>query len=312
MPRPVATLRNCQPRCRARCGAVAVDYRNDGFARAPYVAARVVHYLLLSRPTRAEPLAAFYPNLTDTPLPPAAVYPAFRAFVDRARGELAPLLAERVTQTNEVGRCTYLLPAYVVAAHRCRTPLWIIDVGASAGLNLQFDRYAYEYGNGVFAGDLSSAVKLRTEQRRGPVPTIPMPEIAGRAGVDLAPIDLDDPAATRWLEACVWPEHVERFSNLRAALDVARIARPRVSKGNAVDAAAGAGRGSGSRRDGRHREYERDALFLCGRARAIRDACSPNSLRRAKYSGLRTSFARSSPASVSKRRSRMTMRVFRW
>ncbi len=194
-----------------------------------------VHYLLLSSADRDEPLAAFYANLTDAPSPSAAAYPAFRAFVDRERGRLAPLLTERVTQTNEVGRCTYLLPAYVFVASRCRKPLWIIDVGASAGLNLQFDRYAYDYGDGTRAGDPSSAVRLRTELRGNPVSTAPLPEIAGRAGVDLAPIDLDDAAATRWLEACVWPEHVERLRNLRAALDLARVARPRVVKGNAVD-----------------------------------------------------------------------------
>ena len=194
-----------------------------------------VHYLLLSRADRDEPLAAFYANLTNAPSPSAAAYPAFRAFVDRERGRLAPLLTERVTQTNEVGRCTYLLPAYVFVASRCRKPLWIIDVGASAGLNLQFDRYAYDYGDGTRAGDPSSAVRLRTELRGNPVSTSPLPDIAGRAGVDLAPIDLDDAAATRWLEACVWPEHVERLRNLRAALDLARVVRPRVVKGNAVE-----------------------------------------------------------------------------
>ena len=33
----------------------------------------------------------------------------------------------------------------------------------------------------------------------------------------------------------MWPEHVERLRNLRAALDLARVVRPRVVKGNAVD-----------------------------------------------------------------------------
>jgi len=194
-----------------------------------------VHYLLLSGADGDE-LAAFYPNFTAAPAPAGRAYPAFRAFVERNREQLAPLLATRVTQTNEVGRCTYLLPAFVQAGIRSGKPLWIIDVGASAGLNLLFDRYAYDYGRGARAGDSASAVHVRTELRGRPVVTSPAPEISGRVGVDLTPIDLDDATATRWLEACVWPEHVERLRNLRAALDIARMARPRVVKSNAIDA----------------------------------------------------------------------------
>ena len=43
------------------------------------------------------------------------------------------------------------------------------------------------------------------------------------------------PNATRWLEACVWPEHIKRLSNLRAALAIARRDRPQVVAGNAVE-----------------------------------------------------------------------------
>jgi hypothetical protein len=194
-----------------------------------------VHHLLLAGADGAD-LAAFFPNMTDVPAPPQRAYPAFRAFIQRERARLAPLLAARVTQTNEVARCCYLLPAFVLAAKRSRKPLWIIDVGASAGLNLLFDRYAYDYGVGRRAGAASSQVKLRTELRGNPVATTPAPTIAGRVGLDLEPIDLDDDAQTRWLEACTWPEHVDRFRNLRAALAIARREKPRVVKGNAIDA----------------------------------------------------------------------------
>jgi hypothetical protein len=180
-------------------------------------------------------LAAFYPNLTAQPAPPESAYPAFRAFVMAQRDALAPLLAERGTQTNEVRRCSYLLPAFVFAAARTSRPLSIIDVGASAGLNLLFDRYAYDYGDGLRAGDPTSSVRVTT-QLRGARPSVaPAPNVAERVGVDLSPVALDDADAARWLEACVWPEHVERFTTLRAALALARYVRPRVVAGNAVD-----------------------------------------------------------------------------
>ena len=180
-------------------------------------------------------LERFYSNLTAAVARADDAYPEFRAFVWKHRDQLAPLLAERGTQTNEVRRCTYLLPAFVFAAARTPRPLWIVDVGASAGLNLLFDRYAYDYGDGALAGDPSSSVRLSTQLRDARPPTAPLPRIAGRVGVDLAPVALDDADATRWLEACVWPEHVERFATLRAALALARAARPRVVAGNAAE-----------------------------------------------------------------------------
>ena len=192
-----------------------------------------VHYLLLSGVDGAG-LAAFYPNIAEVPAPPERAYPAFRALVERERERLASLLTTRGTQTNEVNRCCYLLPAFVLAAKEAAKPLWIIDVGASAGLNLLFDRYAYDYGRGLRVGESASSVQLRTELRGNPDLT-PWPPITDRVGLDLHPIDVDDETRTRWLEACTWPEHVDRFRNLRAALSIARKGKPRVVEGDAID-----------------------------------------------------------------------------
>ena len=202
----------------------------------PTLPLAAIHYLLLGglRRSEARALARFYPNLTAEPESPEHAYGAFRAFVLAERERLAPLLAMRGTQTNEVGRCSFLFPAYAIAAARVGKPLSIVDVGSSAGLTLLFDRYAYDYA-GVVAGDPASAVRIRTPMRGAPAAIAPLPAIADRVGIDLAPIALDDADAVRWLEACVWPEHVERFANLRAALGVARAAQPHVVKGNAVD-----------------------------------------------------------------------------
>jgi hypothetical protein len=192
-----------------------------------------VHYVLLSG-VDGVGLAAFYPNLADVPAPPERAYPAFRTLVDRERERLESLLTTRGTQTNEVNRCCYLLPAFVLAAKQAAKPLWIIDVGASAGLNLLFDRYAYDYGNGLRAGDATSSVKLRTQLRGNPE-LAPWPAIAGRVGLDLHPIDVEDEMRTRWLEACTWPEHVDRFRNLARRYSARAPVKPRVVEGNAID-----------------------------------------------------------------------------
>jgi hypothetical protein len=200
-------------------------------ATLPFAA---VHDLLL-RGVPGNGLEAFYPNLTVNAAPPGSAFPAFRAFLLGESSTLAPMLASRTTQTNEVARCAYLLPAFVLAAERCGGPLSIVDVGCSAGLNLNFDRYAYRYGR-RHSGDATSAVHLQPELRGSLVPALtPTPTTTGRVGIDLDPIDADDDDATRWLRACTWPEHVTRFRNLDAALAIARQHKPNIVTGNVLD-----------------------------------------------------------------------------
>jgi hypothetical protein len=59
-----------------------------------------------------------------------------------------------------------------------------------------------------------------------------MPEIVWRAGLDLNPLDVSDPAQASWLEALVWPEQTVRLANLRAAIKIAAAFKPRVARGD--------------------------------------------------------------------------------
>lgn len=136
----------------------------------------------------------------------------------------------RRTQTNEPARCATLLPALA----RLPQPLALLEVGASAGLCLAPDRYAYDYGR--------ARVPARTVSPEAPVftcradPATPIParnvEVAWRAGLDLDPVDLRDPSAVRWLEALVWPGEEYRLPGLRAACALARADPPRVVRGD--------------------------------------------------------------------------------
>ena len=149
----------------------------------------------------------------------------------------------RATQTNEAGRCAVLLPFLA----RLPQPIALLEVGASAGLCLLPDRYSYRYhrADGSPAGacaaldplDGPSDVVLTCEVTGVDVPDR-LPEVAWRAGIDLAPVDVADDDACAWLETLVWPEHDDRRARLRAALRVARRDRPRVVAGDAVDAVA--------------------------------------------------------------------------
>jgi hypothetical protein len=127
-----------------------------------------------------------------------------------------------------------LLPAFGLLAADVG-PLAHLDVGASAGLNLLLDRYGYRYEPGGTVGPSSgSPIELECGTRGVlPVPHA-LPVIADRIGLDRAPVDVHDPAATRWLEACVWPDQPDRFERLRTALALARREGVVVRRGDAV------------------------------------------------------------------------------
>jgi len=115
--------------------------------RRPTLVLAAVHYLLLRRP--GQPLAAFYPGVTAGAVPPGDPYPLFRTFCVTHRGELLRLLHARDVQTNEVRRCVQWLPAFTLVSRLARErPMALVEVGTSAGLNLLFDHYAYDYGAG--------------------------------------------------------------------------------------------------------------------------------------------------------------------
>ena len=203
--------------------------------RQPVLLFAAVHALLLEDP-EAE-LRRYYPNLSAHPATDDP-YPTFRQYCEQHEPQLAGLLATRNTQTNEVGRCALLLPVLGVLAAEAG-PLTLVDVGTSAGLNLLLDRYAYRYEPGGAVGP-SSPVELRCGTRGDvPVPSA-LPAIVDRVGLDAAPVDVCDPEAARWLEACVWPDQADRFERLRAAVALAQHDPPALLRGDAVTDVAAA------------------------------------------------------------------------
>jgi hypothetical protein len=166
-----------------------------------------------------------------------------RELATRSRAELEEVMRTRRVQTNEPARCAVLLPAL----SQLPQPLALIEVGASAGLTLLFDRYGYDYaGHRVTGGDPHAPTLYC--QPRGPVP-LPsrVPAITWRAGLDLNPLRVTDDDDVRWLSCLVWPEESDRAERLAAAIAVARRDPPAVHRGDlatglpALAAAAPAG-----------------------------------------------------------------------
>jgi hypothetical protein len=73
--------------------------------------------------------------------------------------------------------------------------------------------------------------------KEGAIPRLAgkFPEISGRVGIDLNPIDLLDPEAVLWLRALVWPEHTERAELLEQAVKIAQENPPTLVAGDGVE-----------------------------------------------------------------------------
>jgi hypothetical protein len=196
-----------------------------------------VHYLLMDDP--GAPLAAYYPDLAAAPLPIANAYPVFRAYCLQHADAIRALVTTRRVQTNEVRRCAALLPALQTVWERGgRRPLALVEIGASAGLLLNWDHYLYAYQAETattVVGSPSSPVRLASAIHGDIPPPLPttFPPVAWRAGADIHPIDVNDERETRWLRALIWPEHTDRMALLDAALALARQYPPRIVAGDA-------------------------------------------------------------------------------
>jgi hypothetical protein len=174
----------------------------------------------------APDLAAYYPSVGGH-FDADGAWQALLAIVEADRDELRVAAASRGVQTNEVRRSAALLGGFLHLAQQTDLPLRVREIGASAGLNLLFDRFAYRLGPHEW-GDPSSPVVL-TSDWQGPAPDLGAPlRIASRAGCDIAPIDVRDADRARRLESFVWPDQLDRHERLRAAITLARREPPRL------------------------------------------------------------------------------------
>jgi hypothetical protein len=195
---------------------------------APNVFYAAVQDLLLEDPERspeARALAAYYPAVSGGAIPAESPITAFRAFCHVHAGQLEHNLRTGRTQTCVVHRCAIVLPglASIPRIEKAGGRVGLLEIGPSAGLNLRLDRYRYEYtgtdGRSVSWGDPGAKPLLHCELRGEALPPVPPRlEVVARRGVDLSPIDLEDPLALRWLRALIWPEHVERSRLMDEAL----------------------------------------------------------------------------------------------
>ena len=210
--------------------------------RRPEVILAALHDLALAG--RAPALAAAYAAADGDSAAGAAIDTLLRM-----TDAVVATTVRRPTRTAVTGHCAVLYPAIAEAARRLGAQaVGLIDVGCSAGLNLNVDRVGITYGtrpntpgtgtpgSALLLGDPSSPVQLSASvvgDRR--VPTRAMPAVVARVGVDADPVDVTNADNARWLRACLWPDDREGMARLEAEMALAATAPPLLLQGDAVE-----------------------------------------------------------------------------
>ncbi len=155
-----------------------------------------------------------------------------RDVLSRRDDWLRPWL-DSAPQTNEVGRAAVLWAGLMTVAARFPHPIALLELGSSAGLNLNLDKFGYDLG-GVLSGDPTSPVQLKPTWD-GPPPPAAHPIITTRRGVDLAPVDVTDPASAERLIAFIWAGMDERLARTAAAIAIAQANPPYIDQADIVE-----------------------------------------------------------------------------
>jgi len=181
--------------------------------------------------------------LTGCDAPLAAVYPPNAASDDDLVAAIAAAIARHdhdlhdilmsPPQTNEVGRSAMLLPGFLWLARRFGGRLDVIEIGASAGLNMHWDSYGYRYGPASL-GEPDAPLILSPECTTPP-PLDGEVEVVRRRACDLSPLDPSDSDHRTRLLSFVWADQKERMDRLAAALDHAASRPERVEAADAAD-----------------------------------------------------------------------------
>ena len=222
-------------RAGGRCAEILAPWTADAMSDAiPLRFLAAVHSLVLSG--EVPELARWYPSAggsdpVEHGVDPA---PAFLAAVEAHHGAIAASMHLGV-QTNEVGRAASLFGGFHAVARRWGLPLRQLEVGASAGLLLRWDRYGYRTSDGALRWGPQDGLVF-TDPWTGPAPGVaPALSVAIRRGCDRAPIDPVTDAGAIRLRSYLWPDQLDRLHRLDLAIGVARRVPAVVDEADAAD-----------------------------------------------------------------------------
>src|SRR5215831_14597238 len=166
---------------------------------APLLLLAAIHRMVLEG--RLPAAARFYPSMGGH-VDVDALWPHFLAAVP---GAVLPVCI----QTNEIGRSCALLPGFLEIARRTDLPLRLLEIGASAGLNLRWDHFSF----------LDVPASIHVIERRG---------------CDLNPIDPTLDESRPALLCFIWPDQTGRLQQLAEVVEIARRVPAPIDRSDAV------------------------------------------------------------------------------
>ena len=183
----------------------------------PLRLAGAIHRVVLQG--KDDRLARHYPSVGGKP---AEDFTA--DFIGYMRDHLEDIESGLATQvqTNEVGRSV----VHLVLSHWLTTlgveQFNLLEIGASAGLNLNFDKFYGCFGQ-LRMGDPSSSLRFMGDwfSNSPDVPRIGAAVIDKR-GCDISPIDIAQPDDEARLLSFVWPDQRLRLERHRSAIAIAK------------------------------------------------------------------------------------------
>jgi hypothetical protein len=159
------------------------------------------------------------------------VWPAAHAFLAREQDWVKSFL-QYAPQTNETRRSIALLAAFLSFARGWSGPIDMLEIGASAGLNLNWDKFSYKTSS--WSWGAASSVVIDTDWQ-GPAPPCEIvPHIRGRAACDVNPLDIRDGEQTLRLKSYIWPDQPDRLARFDGALQLALDSTIRVERADAA------------------------------------------------------------------------------
>jgi hypothetical protein len=200
--------------------ALLDGYLNELVASAlPLRLLGAAHALALTG--QAPDLAACYPSAGGSATAgPDATWAALRQVLTE-RGPFIRDWLRRPPQTNEPGRGAVLIGGLQHIAAQAGLPVRLVEIGASAGLNLRADHFRVAGETGHYGARYSPVVLTGAWRGTAP-PAVPF-HIVERSGGDLDPIDPVSYDGSLRLTAFVWPDQADRLDRLRGALALARV-----------------------------------------------------------------------------------------
>jgi hypothetical protein len=187
------------------------------------------HHAVLTR--RDAELAAHYPShIANWSI--EAIWPLARALLEREPNAAARFL-QSAPQTNETRRSIALLAGFLTFAKEWRGESDMLEIGASAGLNLNWDSFTYRTKSWAWGAE--GPVLIDTDWHGAPPPVEHDINVRHRAACDLNPLDIRDDAERLQLKSYIWPDQPERLARFDGAVTLAREIGVTVERADAAE-----------------------------------------------------------------------------